>query len=238
MRNQEFHRCRSNPSPLLRHIDRQVEQLGVCLRVSQGDYPDDRGRRGQGQRLPVEVALAHVRLGEDDQSDRLMTSDEPDLVRRYLHGYGGPPVPLIDGCQAEGRGNVHGVILPREAARGPADLSACAAQPSAALCPDSLWARKDCSTHHAVEVFGVTVQRLSCDGMATIVLRVRLTGGDHVDVTYEDPHGRDEAELTEQVVSTLSQDSGVLRATHGDRLVVLYGRGVSALEVSPRGAIL
>lgn len=74
--------------------------------------------------------------------------------------------------------------------------------------------------------------------MATIVLRVRLTGGDHVDVTYEDPHGRDEAELTEQVVSTLSQDSGVLRATHGDRLVVLYGRGVSALEVSPRGAIL
>lgn len=74
--------------------------------------------------------------------------------------------------------------------------------------------------------------------MATIVLRVRLTGGDHVDVTYEDPHGREEGELTEYVVSTLAQDSGILRATHGDRLVVLFGRGVSAIEVSPRGPIL
>jgi hypothetical protein len=74
--------------------------------------------------------------------------------------------------------------------------------------------------------------------MATIVLRVRLTGGGQLDVTYEDPHGREDDELTEYVISTLAKDSGILRASHGDRLVVLYGRGVAALEVAPRGAIL
>jgi hypothetical protein len=30
----------------------------------------------------------------------------------------------------------------------------------------------------------------------------------------------------------------VLRTQHGDRLVVLYGRGVAAIEVAPRGAVL
>jgi hypothetical protein len=30
----------------------------------------------------------------------------------------------------------------------------------------------------------------------------------------------------EHVISTLAQDSGVLRTKHGDRLVVLCGRGV------------
>jgi hypothetical protein len=43
-----------------------------------------------------------------------MTSDEPDLVRGYVHGYGGPPVALIYTCQAEGtRMMFHGVILAR-----------------------------------------------------------------------------------------------------------------------------
>jgi hypothetical protein len=74
--------------------------------------------------------------------------------------------------------------------------------------------------------------------MATIVLRVRLTGGDRLDITYEEPDTSDEGELIERVVSTLAEDSGVLRSRHGDRLVVLYGRGVAAIEVAPRGAVL
>jgi hypothetical protein len=74
--------------------------------------------------------------------------------------------------------------------------------------------------------------------MATIVLRVRLTGGDHMDVTYEQPDSVDAAEVIEHVIATLAQDAGVLRSRHGDRLVVLYGRGVAAFEVAPRGAVL
>jgi hypothetical protein len=74
--------------------------------------------------------------------------------------------------------------------------------------------------------------------MATLVLRVRLVGGDHMDVTYEQPGAAAEEELIEHVVATLMSDSGALRTRHGDRLVVLYGRGVAALEVSPLGAVL
>jgi hypothetical protein len=74
--------------------------------------------------------------------------------------------------------------------------------------------------------------------MATIVLRVRLTGGDHMDVTYDEPDIVDAADVIEHVIATLAQDSGVLRSRHGDRLVVLYGRGVAAFEVAPRGAVL
>ena len=74
--------------------------------------------------------------------------------------------------------------------------------------------------------------------MAGIVLRVRLTGGDHVDVTYEEADVTDIDELTEKAIATLAEDSGVLRTKHGDRLVALYGRGVAALEVAPRGAVL
>jgi hypothetical protein len=74
--------------------------------------------------------------------------------------------------------------------------------------------------------------------MATIVLRVRLTGGDHMDVTYDQPDTVDAADVIEHVIATLAQDSGVLRSRHGDRLVVLYGRGVAAFEVAPRGAVL
>jgi hypothetical protein len=74
--------------------------------------------------------------------------------------------------------------------------------------------------------------------MATIVLRVRLTGGDRMDITYEEADAVDEDELVEHVISRFAQDSGVLRTKHGDRLVVLYGRGVAAIEVAPRGAVL
>jgi len=74
--------------------------------------------------------------------------------------------------------------------------------------------------------------------MATVVLRVRLIGGDRMDITYEDPDVVDEDELVERVISTLAQDAGLLRSKHGDRLVVLYGRGVAAFEVAPRGAVV
>jgi hypothetical protein len=74
--------------------------------------------------------------------------------------------------------------------------------------------------------------------MAKIVLRVRLTTGDRIDVTYEEP-GTDAGEnVVEHAISMLAQDSGVLRCTHGDRLLVLYGRGVAAIEVAPRGAVV
>jgi hypothetical protein len=74
--------------------------------------------------------------------------------------------------------------------------------------------------------------------MAEIVLRVRLTSGDRMDITYEEPDVADEGELIEHAISTFAKDFGVLRSKHGDRLVVLYGRGVAAIEVAPRGAVL
>lgn len=73
--------------------------------------------------------------------------------------------------------------------------------------------------------------------MTEIVLRVRLMSGDQLDVRYEqDAH--DENDAIQQVIETLAEDSGVLRTRHGDRLIVIYGRGVAAVEVAPRGAVL
>ncbi|WP_030434772.1 hypothetical protein [Actinoplanes subtropicus] len=74
--------------------------------------------------------------------------------------------------------------------------------------------------------------------MATTVLRVRLVGGDRMDISYDEPDASDQGQVVEKVISTLAQDTGVLRGKHGDRLVVLYGRGVAAVEVAPRGAVL
>jgi len=74
--------------------------------------------------------------------------------------------------------------------------------------------------------------------MATIVLRVRLIGGERLDVTFEGPPDIEESRVIDHVVGILSEDAGVLRARHGDRLVVLYGRGVAAMEVAPRGAVV
>ncbi|MGH3115756.1 MAG: hypothetical protein ACRDQ2_01290 [Gaiellales bacterium] len=73
--------------------------------------------------------------------------------------------------------------------------------------------------------------------MTVIVLRVRLMSGDQLDVRYEDD-ALDESETIQRVVDTLTEDTGVIRASHGDRLMVLYGRGVAAIEVAPRGAVL
>jgi hypothetical protein len=73
--------------------------------------------------------------------------------------------------------------------------------------------------------------------MAKIVLRVRLVAGEHLDVTYEDDEGTTD-EIVDRVISVLAEGNGVLRCRHGDRLVVLYGRGIATLEVAPRGAVL
>jgi hypothetical protein len=73
--------------------------------------------------------------------------------------------------------------------------------------------------------------------MTEIVLRVRLIGGEHLDVSY-DADGGDSDETVEHVISTLAEDNGVLRCRHGGRLIVLYGRGVATVEVAPRGAVL
>lgn len=74
--------------------------------------------------------------------------------------------------------------------------------------------------------------------MTTLVLRVRLVGGERMDIAYTNNDIVDENQLAEHVISTLSDPSAALRCQHGDRLVVLYGRGVAALEVAPRGAVL
>jgi hypothetical protein len=74
--------------------------------------------------------------------------------------------------------------------------------------------------------------------MCEVVIRVRLVGGDHMDVVYGEPDAVDEGEVVESVISTLARESGALRCRHGDRLLVLFGRGVAAVEVAPRGAVL
>lgn len=73
--------------------------------------------------------------------------------------------------------------------------------------------------------------------MGQIVLRVRLTSGDHLDVTYEHDEPDDDAAV-HRAVEHLAREDGMLRTRHGDRLVVLYSRGVAAVEVAPRGAVL
>lgn len=68
-------------------------------------------------------------------------------------------------------------------------------------------------------------------------MRVRLLSGDQLDVKYG--HGAaGEDEVIQRAVETLADDAGSLRTTHGDRLMVIYGRGVATIEVAPRGAVL
>jgi hypothetical protein len=74
--------------------------------------------------------------------------------------------------------------------------------------------------------------------MQGVVLRVRLVSGDTLDVTYEERDVGSEDEVVDHVISTLADGSGVLRCRHGGRLLVLYARGVAAMEVAPRGAVL
>jgi len=80
-------------------------------------------------------------------------------------------------------------------------------------------------------------KRLTSGVRPEVAPRVRLIGGDHVDVTYSDDDAAAD-KLVQHVISTLAEDGGALRCKHGDRLIVLYGRGVATVEVAPRGAIL
>jgi hypothetical protein len=73
--------------------------------------------------------------------------------------------------------------------------------------------------------------------MAEIVLRVRLISGEHLDVSYEET-GAAPDEMVERAIAALAEPNGALRCRHGDRLIVLYGRGVATIEVAPRGAVL
>ena len=74
--------------------------------------------------------------------------------------------------------------------------------------------------------------------MACIVMRVRFTSGDQTDVTFEDREAQDDHAVIERALAALREDSGVLRCSHGDRLVLLFARGVASVEVAPRGANL
>ncbi|GAA0708543.1 hypothetical protein Drose_13155 [Dactylosporangium roseum] len=74
--------------------------------------------------------------------------------------------------------------------------------------------------------------------MADVVLRVRLITGDSLDVAYEEAGASDPGEVAEHAITALAADSGMIRTRHGDRVVILYGRGVAALELAPRGAVL
>ncbi len=73
--------------------------------------------------------------------------------------------------------------------------------------------------------------------MTEIVLRVRLISGENLDVTYDGANDAADGAV-EQVISLLADDNGILRCKHGDRLIVLFGRGVATVEVAPRGAVL
>ncbi|MEU4603356.1 hypothetical protein AB0F43_10290 [Kribbella sp. NPDC023972] len=74
--------------------------------------------------------------------------------------------------------------------------------------------------------------------MANVVLRVRLVSGDQLDVSYEESAAVDDEDVVEHAVSALAGDDGMLRCRHGDRLLVLFARGVATVEIAPRGAVL
>ena len=74
--------------------------------------------------------------------------------------------------------------------------------------------------------------------MTSIVLRIRLMAGDRLDVSYDEPDTADPADVADHAVAALADPAGMIRAEHGDRVVVLYGRGVAAVEIEPRGAVL
>lgn len=73
--------------------------------------------------------------------------------------------------------------------------------------------------------------------MTKIVLRVRFISGEYMDVTYGEADCTED-EAVEHAISSLAGNNGTLRCRHGDRLIVLFGRGVASLEVAPRGAVL
>jgi predicted NBD/HSP70 family sugar kinase len=99
-------------------------------------------------------------------------------------------------------------------------------------------ARATVASHRRITWMGARIlsdTRLA--DMAAVVLRLRLLSGDQIDVTYEEPDAVDD-EVINHVLATFAEDAGALHCTHGDRLIVVFGRGVAAVEVAPRGAVL
>jgi hypothetical protein len=74
--------------------------------------------------------------------------------------------------------------------------------------------------------------------LTQVVLRVRLIDGDRLDVTVDCPAAQDQDGAVEHAVAALTDPSGVLRCRHANRDVVLFSRGVAALEVAPLGPVL
>ena len=74
--------------------------------------------------------------------------------------------------------------------------------------------------------------------MAKVVLRILLLSGSHLDVVYDEPGTPDAAEVGAHALELLDHEGTVLRAAHGGRVVAVYARGVAAVEVDPRGAVL
>lgn len=74
--------------------------------------------------------------------------------------------------------------------------------------------------------------------MSEVVLRVRLVGGGQLDVVYENVQVEDQTALAEEAIKALTDPSGSLRTRHGDRLMMIFGRGVAAVEFAPRGAVV
>jgi hypothetical protein len=74
--------------------------------------------------------------------------------------------------------------------------------------------------------------------MPEVVIRVRFTCGDRTDVVYADPDADTTETVVEDVIAVLSGDAGLLRCQHGERLIVLFSRGIASIEVAPRGAVL
>jgi hypothetical protein len=73
--------------------------------------------------------------------------------------------------------------------------------------------------------------------MTTIAFSVLLVGGDRADVTYEGPDHADADRVIEHVVSTLARDSGAVHCRRDSRLVVLFGRGVAAVEITEPASV-
>jgi hypothetical protein len=71
-----------------------------------------------------------------------------------------------------------------------------------------------------------------------VVIRVRFTSGNRADVVYADPEAPTIEAVVDHVVGVLAEDGGFLRCQHGDRLIVLFARGIAGIELSPRGAVL
>jgi hypothetical protein len=73
--------------------------------------------------------------------------------------------------------------------------------------------------------------------MTSIVLRIRLLSGDQLDVIYEEEGVADD-DVIGHAVAALAGADGMLQCRHGNRQLVLYARGVAAVEIAPRGAVL